>query len=89
MIRKTDLWQVRGTVRNSSLLTPFLFSVEYTGTGPSPNVSFLLGNGLGMRVIGGKEIPGSGGALAAFVARIYPGGVADRAGDIREGICCI
>ncbi len=39
-----------------------------------------------MRVIGGKDIPGTGGVLGAFVARIYPGGVADRAGDIREGI---
>ncbi|KAK3913657.1 Protein piccolo [Frankliniella fusca] len=43
-------------------------------------------NGLGMRVIGGKDIPGSGGVLGAFVARIYPGGVADRAGDIREDL---
>ncbi|KAJ9595016.1 hypothetical protein L9F63_013682, partial [Diploptera punctata] len=43
------------------------------------------GNGLGMRVIGGKEIPGTGGQLGAFVTRIYPGGVVETLGEIKEG----
>ncbi|KAJ4427729.1 hypothetical protein ANN_25381 [Periplaneta americana] len=43
------------------------------------------GNGLGMRVIGGKEIPGTGGQLGAFVTRIYPGGVVESLGEIKEG----
>jgi hypothetical protein len=46
---------------------------------------FFSGNGLGMRVIGGKEIPGSGGQLGAYVTRIYPGGVVESLGEIKEG----
>jgi len=38
-----------------------------------------------MRVIGGKEIPGGGGDLGAYVAKIYTGGVVDHLGDIKEG----
>jgi hypothetical protein len=38
-----------------------------------------------MRVIGGKEIPGTGGQLGAFVTRIYPGGVVETLGEIKEG----
>jgi hypothetical protein len=49
------------------------------------NVSFLSGNGLGMRVIGGKEIPGTGGQLGAYVTRIYKGGVVESLGEIKEG----
>ncbi|XP_049844119.1 protein piccolo-like [Schistocerca gregaria] len=43
------------------------------------------GNGLGMRIVGGKEIPHTGGELGAFVSRIYPGGVVDYLGTIKEG----
>jgi len=49
------------------------------------NVSFFSGNGLGMRVIGGKEIPGTGGQLGAYVTRIYQGGVVESLGEIKEG----
>jgi hypothetical protein len=38
-----------------------------------------------MRVIGGKEIPGTGGQLGAYVTRIYPGGVVESLGEIKEG----
>jgi protein piccolo len=46
---------------------------------------FFSGNGIGMRVIGGKEIPGTGGQLGAYVTRIYPGGVVESLGEIKEG----
>jgi len=46
---------------------------------------FSSGNGLGMRVIGGKEIPGTGGQLGAYVTRIYKGGVVESLGEIKEG----
>jgi hypothetical protein len=39
-----------------------------------------------MRVIGGKEIPGTGGQLGAYVTRIYPGGVVESLGEIKEGM---
>jgi hypothetical protein len=41
-----------------------------------------------MRVIGGKEIPHSGGQLGAYVTRIYPGGVVESLGEIKEGTHC-
>ncbi|CAG2053145.1 unnamed protein product [Timema podura] len=50
-----------------------------------PNDRSVGGNGLGMRVIGGKEIPNSGGKLGTYVTRIYQGGVADKLGVIKEG----
>lgn len=39
-----------------------------------------------MRVVGGKEIPGTNGKLGAYVSRIYPGGVVEMLGTIKEGI---
>ncbi|WAR25534.1 PCLO-like protein, partial [Mya arenaria] len=43
------------------------------------------GNGIGMKVVGGKAIPGSG-EVGAFVATIYKGGVADQThGEVNEG----
>nr|CAD7569662.1 unnamed protein product [Timema californicum] len=50
-----------------------------------PNDRSVGGNGLGMRVIGGKEIPNSGGKLGTYVTRIYQGGVADKLRVIKEG----
>ncbi|KAG1666255.1 Protein piccolo [Nymphon striatum] len=50
-----------------------------------PKDKSVSGNGLGMKVIGGKEVPGSAGELGAYVAKVYPGGVVDRLGEIREG----
>ncbi|GFR30813.1 protein piccolo [Trichonephila clavata] len=38
-----------------------------------------------MKVVGGKEIPGSNGMIGAYVARIYPGGVVETLGEVREG----
>lgn len=44
------------------------------------------GNGVGMRIVGGKELPDSGGKLAAYVSRVLPGGVVEKTGGINEGM---
>lgn len=46
---------------------------------------FLTGNGLGIRVVGGKEVPGSNGEIGAYVAKVLPGGAAEQTGKILEG----
>lgn len=46
---------------------------------------FLSGNGLGIRVVGGKEIPGSRGEIGAYIAKVIPGGVAEQTGKVVEG----
>lgn len=38
-----------------------------------------------MKVVGGKEIPGTRGTLGAYIARIHPGGVAEALGQLKEG----
>nr|DBA31358.1 TPA: hypothetical protein GDO54_007219 [Pyxicephalus adspersus] len=43
-------------------------------------------NGFGMRVVGGKEIPGSQGEIGAYVAKILPGGSAEQTGRLSEGM---
>lgn len=43
------------------------------------------GNGLGVRVVGGKEIPGSRGEIGAYIAKVIPGGVAEQTGKVVEG----
>lgn len=43
------------------------------------------GNGLGIRVVGGKEVPGSNGEIGAYVAKVLPGGAAEQTGKIVEG----
>lgn len=46
---------------------------------------FLTGNGLGIRVVGGKEVPRSNGEIGAYVAKVLPGGAAEQTGKILEG----
>lgn len=46
---------------------------------------FLSGNGLGIRVVGGKDIPGSRGEIGAYIAKVIPGGVAEQTGKVVEG----
>lgn len=46
---------------------------------------FFSGNGLGIRVVGGKEIPGSRGEIGAYIAKVIPGGVAEQTGKVVEG----
>lgn len=43
------------------------------------------GNGLGIRVVGGKEIPGSNGDIGAYIAKLTPGGHAEQSGKVVEG----
>lgn len=47
--------------------------------------TFSSGNGLGIRVVGGKEIPGSRGEIGAYIAKVIPGGVAEQTGKVVEG----
>ncbi|XP_038667918.1 protein piccolo isoform X4 [Scyliorhinus canicula] len=46
----------------------------------------VSGNGLGIRIIGGKEIPGRNGEIGAYVAKIFPGGTAEHTGNLTEGM---
>lgn len=43
------------------------------------------GNGLGIRVVGGKEVPGSNGEIGAYVAKVLSGGATEQTGKILEG----
>lgn len=47
---------------------------------------FTTGNGLGVRVVGGKEIPGSRGEIGTYIAKVIPGGTAEQTGTIIEGM---
>uniref|UniRef100_A0A8B9KI37 Piccolo presynaptic cytomatrix protein a n=1 Tax=Astyanax mexicanus TaxID=7994 RepID=A0A8B9KI37_ASTMX len=50
-----------------------------------PKDRSVSGNGLGIRVVGGKEVPGSNGEIGAYVAKVLPGGAAEQTGKIVEG----
>lgn len=44
------------------------------------------GNGIGVKIVGGKLIPGTNNTVGAYVAAIYPGSVADQLhGELQEG----
>lgn len=45
----------------------------------------MTGNGLGIRVVGGKEIPGSRGEIGAYIAKVMPGSVAEQTRKVAEG----
>jgi protein piccolo len=49
-----------------------------------PNDQSIESNGIGVKLVGGKEIPGSN-LLAAYVSKIFPGSLADTIEDINEG----
>ncbi|XP_028255350.1 protein piccolo [Parambassis ranga] len=51
-----------------------------------PKDRSVSGNGLGIRVVGGKEVPGSNGDIGAYVAKVLPGGAAEQSGKILEGM---
>ncbi|KFP61170.1 hypothetical protein N322_02300, partial [Cariama cristata] len=51
-----------------------------------PKDHTVSGNGLGIRVVGGKEIPGSNGEIGAYIAKILPGGNAEQTGKLIEGM---
>lgn len=48
-------------------------------------LSFKAGNGIGMKIVGGKTVKGTTES-GAFVTAIFPGGVADQLhGELKEG----
>ncbi|KYO38708.1 hypothetical protein Y1Q_0023406 [Alligator mississippiensis] len=49
-----------------------------------PKDHTVSGNGLGIRVVGGKEIPGNSGEIGAYIAKILPGGSAEQTGKLME-----
>ncbi|KAM4676068.1 protein piccolo [Discoglossus pictus] len=51
-----------------------------------PKDHTVSGNGFGIRVVGGKEIPGSHGEIGAYIAKILPGGGAEHTGRLTEGM---
>ncbi|XP_061570984.1 protein piccolo [Cololabis saira] len=51
-----------------------------------PKDRSVSGNGLGIRVVGGKCVPGSDGEIGAYVAKVLPGGAAEQTGKILEGM---
>ncbi|XP_062850786.1 protein piccolo isoform X1 [Trichomycterus rosablanca] len=51
-----------------------------------PKDRSVSGNGLGIRVVGGKEVPGGNGEIGAYVAKVIPGGAAEQTGKIVEGM---
>ena len=40
---------------------------------------------VGIRIVGGKEIPGHSGEIGAYIANILPGGSAEQTGKLVEG----
>ncbi|KAJ8269008.1 hypothetical protein COCON_G00116150 [Conger conger] len=51
-----------------------------------PKDHSVSGNGLGIRVVGGKDIPGNNGDIGAYIAKVLPGGAAELTGKIVEGM---
>ncbi|KAG5267993.1 hypothetical protein AALO_G00228240 [Alosa alosa] len=51
-----------------------------------PKDRSVSGNGLGIRVVGGKDVPGANGEIGAYVAKVLPGGAAEQTGKIVEGM---
>ncbi|XP_055509487.1 protein piccolo isoform X2 [Leucoraja erinacea] len=46
----------------------------------------ISGNGLGIKIIGGKEIPVQNGEIGAYIAKVVPGGSAEQTGKLTEGM---
>ncbi|XP_075455680.1 protein piccolo isoform X6 [Ascaphus truei] len=51
-----------------------------------PKDHTVSGNGFGIRVVGGKDIPGNDGDIGAYIAKILPGGDAEQTGRLTEGM---
>lgn len=45
----------------------------------------FTGGGFGIRVVGGKEIPGTNGEIGAYIANLAPAGTAELSGKVVEG----
>ncbi|KAM9753928.1 uncharacterized protein pclob isoform 7-T7 [Menidia menidia] len=72
--------------RRQMKLAPYAFPntrIKLKKDMKDPSIS---GNGLGIRVVGGKEIPGTRGEIGAYIAKVNPGGVAEQTGKVMEGM---
>uniref|UniRef100_A0A8C7VU56 Protein piccolo n=1 Tax=Oncorhynchus mykiss TaxID=8022 RepID=A0A8C7VU56_ONCMY len=76
-----DRRQVRGMK-----LIPYVYPHTRIKVQRDPKDSSVSGNGLGIRVVGGKEIPGSRGEIGAYIAKVTLGGVAEQTGKVVEGM---
>ncbi|XP_068596000.1 protein piccolo [Brachionichthys hirsutus] len=72
--------------RRGMKLVPYAFPHTCIKLKKDENDSSVSGNGLGIHVVGGKEIPGSKGEIGAFIAKVIPGGVAEQTGKIVKGM---
>lgn len=48
-------------------------------------ICIISGSGLGIRVVGGKEIPGTNREIGAYIAKVSAGGYAEQTGKVLEG----
>ncbi|KAI5623839.1 protein piccolo isoform X5 [Silurus asotus] len=46
----------------------------------------VSGGGFGIRIVGGKEIPGTNGEIGAYIANLAPAGTAELSGKVIEGM---
>uniref|UniRef100_A0AAZ3RLI4 Protein piccolo n=1 Tax=Oncorhynchus tshawytscha TaxID=74940 RepID=A0AAZ3RLI4_ONCTS len=67
-------------------LIPYVFPHTRLKLQRDPKDTSVSGNGLGIRVVGGKEIPGCHGEIGAYIAKVTPGGVAEQTGKVVEGM---
>ncbi|XP_057204608.1 protein piccolo-like isoform X2 [Triplophysa rosa] len=51
-----------------------------------PKDHSVSGGGLGIRVVGGKKIPGTNGEIGAYIAKVSAGGSAEQTGKVVEGM---
>ncbi|KAL0968324.1 hypothetical protein UPYG_G00265360 [Umbra pygmaea] len=72
--------------RRQMKLIPYAFPNTRITLQRDVNDNSVSGNGLGIRVVGGKEIPGSRGEIGAYIAKVTPGGVAEQTGKVVEGM---
>lgn len=86
--RRTLVCQVRQTQNTHTHIMQRLHAQSFSITASLIGICMLAfpsGNGLGIRVVGGKEIPGSRGEIGAYIAKVIPGGVAEQTGKVVEG----
>ncbi|KAL0963012.1 hypothetical protein UPYG_G00348370 [Umbra pygmaea] len=76
----------QGTERRKGKVLYYPFPHTRVTLQRDPKDRSVSGNGLGIRVVGGKEVPGSSGDIGAYVAKVLPGGAAEHTGKILEGM---
>ncbi|XP_028306700.1 protein piccolo isoform X6 [Gouania willdenowi] len=84
--REGRVQSTSGLDRRQMKLVPYAFPHTRINLKRDSKDTSVSGNGLGIRVVGGKDIPGSRGEIGAYVAKLIPGGVAEQTGKILEGM---